>query len=65
MADCDQVRMGASALMSALNALPWEDEEDNGSSSDSSEDEESRPSRTGATATRPKGELESLTVLIP
>lgn len=51
------VRMGASALMSALNALPWEDEEDNGSSSDSSDDEgESRPqqSKTGATASRPK-----------
>lgn len=38
--------MGASALVSALNALPWEDEEEGSSSSD--EDEEvpdvSRPS---------------------
>ena len=49
--------MGASALFTALNALPWEDEED----SSSSEDEE-KTSRQASTpegrgkASRPGGE---------
>ncbi len=54
-----KVRMGASALFSALNALPWEgDEEDEESLSD---EEDERPRRKmGATvvpqrAQRPKG----------
>lgn len=52
--------MGASALMSALNALPWEDDE--GDSSGSDEEESERPSgRMGQSVVaqprqRPKGE---------
>lgn len=53
-----EVRMGASALMSALNALPWEGDEDG----NSSDEEDERPERqqTGQSAQaipgRPKGE---------
>ena len=52
--------MGASALMSALNALPWdEDSEGEGSSSDSGGEEMSvpPPAQSGRTVSRPKGEL--------
>jgi sterol 3beta-glucosyltransferase len=57
--------MGASALMSALNALPWEEDEDNGSSDEaSSEDEEEHhphddrhsAGAAGAEGSRPKSE---------
>lgn len=53
--------MGASALVSALNALPW-DEESEGSSSSSDEDEGvpqrgQGPARTVSRSSRPKGEL--------
>jgi len=50
---CKQVRMGTSALVSALNALPWEGDEEG---SDSSEDDEpSRPPQAG----RPKSKSKS------
>lgn len=54
-----KVRMGASALISALNALPWEGEEDEEESSSDEEDERHRR-KLGATmnpqkAQRPKG----------
>ena len=51
-----QVRMGASALMSALNALPWDDDAE-GSSSDS-DDDSGRGARVpppSTSAARPKG----------
>ena len=52
--------MGASALMSALNALPWEGEEDSSSSSDD-EAEQGRDRGMGGSMRqtrddRPKGE---------
>lgn len=53
-----QVRMGTSALISALNALPWDEEE--GADSSDSEDELSaaRGGRQAGTSkpTRPKGD---------
>ena len=59
-----KIRMGASALMSALNAIPWEDDEDDdGSSSD--EDDNRDFKRMGGSimpqkASRPKGKAESI-----
>lgn len=52
-----QIRGGTSALFSALNALPW-DEEDGGDSTDSDDDLRTTRSQgpAGAKLTRPKGE---------
>ena len=54
-----QIRMGASALVSALNAVPWED--DSGGDSDSSDDEAVTRGPASGRPSRPQGELVFLT----
>jgi hypothetical protein len=49
----EQIRMGASALVSALNAVPWED--DSGEDTDSSDDETSGQARITGKPGRPQG----------
>lgn len=52
-----QVRMGTSALVSALNALPWDEDEDANSSDSDNEPQSSRGRAQAAQQkpTRPKG----------
>jgi len=49
-----QIRMGASALVSALNAVPWED--DSGEDSDNSDDEAVARGPASGRPSRPQGE---------
>ena len=59
-----QVRVGTSALFSALNALPW-DEDEGADSSDSDDDLRATRGEKGAATnrpTRPKGKPEILNV---
>jgi sterol 3beta-glucosyltransferase len=49
----DQVRMGTSALMSALNAMPWDSDEEDASSSSDEDEPSVQSGRPNATSSRP------------